>query len=88
MCEIHGKEALTESLCTKDSIESVDPTLIIGLPSLVFVRTIIRSKDVDGIQMSTGQIVNEKTKPTDMLSNTLYPMFITLKNDFNNLNLT
>lgn len=88
MCEIHGKEALTEGLCTKDSIESVDPILVIGLPSLVFARTIIRSKDVNSIQMATGQIVDEQTRPTDMLSNTLYPMFITLKNDFNDLNLT
>ncbi|AYV76322.1 MAG: putative membrane protein [Terrestrivirus sp.] len=88
MCEIHGKEALTEGLCTKDSIESVDPTLIIGLPSLVFVRTITRSKDVDGIQMATGQIVNEQTRPIDMLSNKLYPMFMTLKSDFNALKLT
>ena len=38
-CTVHGREALSLSLCTQEDISSCEPWLIVGLPSLVLLSS-------------------------------------------------
>jgi hypothetical protein len=95
MCEQCGRQALTKQWCTRDDIESSEAYFILGLPSLVFCQTLRRSlspehkdKSKGTFVLSDGVVINDSNKPTDYLSSIVYPLFVSLKTDFNELNLT
>jgi hypothetical protein len=90
MCEKYGREALDEQLCSRDDIETAEPYIILGLPSLVFCRTLLRSKGNSGIILADGTttISSDNSLPSDYISGLIYPFFTKLKTDFDDLNMT
>lgn len=88
MCLNDAIEAIHCQLCTRDDIESFEPFITIGLPSLVLTRAFKRSKSSHGIILYSGKEIDESNRPDDFLSNMMYPKLIDIKNNFTQLELS
>jgi hypothetical protein len=88
MCEQNGLDALLQGLCTKDDIIAIEPYIIIGLPSLVIVKALERSKNKNALVLSDGIIITKTNCPDDMISKRIYSEFMSILNQFNNLKLS
>jgi len=85
MCEQYGKQALAEHMCTRDEIETAEPFVILGLPSLVLCRVLKRCRGQENITLSDGTVISNINKPSDYVCTLVYPIFIKLKTDFDSL---
>jgi len=87
MCTKCGRETLAEGFASKDDFESVDPYVIIGLTSLVIIRALERSRGTKSLILSDGIIINNLTRPTDMVSTRIYKEFISVLDQLDQLKL-
>ena len=87
-CRKNAIEAIARGICKHDDIEAVSPNIVIGLPSLVILHALYRSRLSEGIVLADGLTVDENNRPTDFITNSIYPAVIKLKWDFIGANIT
>ncbi len=87
MCEIHGAEAINEGLCSKDDFNELEPYIIIGLPSLVIIRALNRSKNTNSLIMADKAKIDGSNCPDDMISRRIYIEYISILHQFEALKL-
>ena len=88
MLESTMLEVMHSRLCSREDVESIEPYLVLGLPSLVFCRTLQRSADCVGIKLANGEVIDANTAPNSYLTELLLPKFMSVKAKFDTLQLS
>jgi hypothetical protein len=90
ICEIYTRKALMENLISLEDIETLEPYLFIGLPSLIMFKVFERShKNEDLVlEMSDNVVITEINRPKNVFFDYLWSIFIDLRADLTNILLT